>query len=260
MDATENVAATENEQPLTGGNSTAVVRVGDTVRRTAGPWTPTVHALLQHLRARGVTEVPEPHGTDDAGREVVSFVPGDVAHYPLPTWLWTDAVLHDAATLLRRVHDASVGLDLPDAVWQVPAREPVEVVCHNDFAPYNLVFDDGRLVGVIDCDTASPGPRVWDLAYLAYRLVPYGEDAGDAAPGPGERAARLEELVRTYSVGLDHAPTPDEVLATMVDRLEDLARFSDARATETGRTDLAEHAAMYRRDAQRVRALASSPT
>jgi hypothetical protein len=35
--------------PLGGGNmSSGVVRVGDTVRRPAGPWTPAVHALLTH--------------------------------------------------------------------------------------------------------------------------------------------------------------------------------------------------------------------
>ena len=35
----------EHEEVLAGGNMTAVVRVGDTVRRGAGPWTPTIHAF-----------------------------------------------------------------------------------------------------------------------------------------------------------------------------------------------------------------------
>ena len=52
----------EPEVPLTGGDMTTVVRVGDTVRRTAGPWTPSVHALLRHLRAEGFTQVPKPRG------------------------------------------------------------------------------------------------------------------------------------------------------------------------------------------------------
>jgi thiamine kinase-like enzyme len=42
----------ERERVLTGGLATPeVVRVGDTVRRTAGRWTPAVHALLRHLDA-----------------------------------------------------------------------------------------------------------------------------------------------------------------------------------------------------------------
>ena len=31
---------------------TPVVRVGDTVRRTAGPWTPAVHGLLRYILLR----------------------------------------------------------------------------------------------------------------------------------------------------------------------------------------------------------------
>ena len=38
----------------------------------------------------------------------------------------------------------------------------------------------------------------------------------------------------------------------MAARLEELAAFADARAAETGRDDFAEHAAMYRRDRDRV--------
>jgi hypothetical protein len=50
---------TGTEIPLDGGNmSSGVVRVGDTVRRPAGPWTPTVHALLGHLHAAGFRGAP----------------------------------------------------------------------------------------------------------------------------------------------------------------------------------------------------------
>ncbi len=47
------------------------MRVGDTVRRAAGPWTPTIHALLRHLRASGLSMVPEPLGIDEQGREII---------------------------------------------------------------------------------------------------------------------------------------------------------------------------------------------
>jgi hypothetical protein len=69
------------EIPLAGGNvSGGVVRVGDTVRRPAGPWTPAVHALLDHLHAVGFRGAPRPLGLDDRGREVLTYVPGPVAH------------------------------------------------------------------------------------------------------------------------------------------------------------------------------------
>ncbi len=237
-------------EELQGGNSNAVTRVGTTVRRPTGPWTPAVHRLLATLRAAGVTEVPEPVGFDDEGREVLSFIPGDIGHHPLPGWLWSDAILREAGHLLRRLHDASEPMASERAVWQLPVHHPVEVVCHNDVAPYNLVFRDGHVVGLIDFDTASPGPRIWDFAYLAYRLVPFGEDAGDLAPAADERPARLAALIDAYRGDF----RPADVLAAAADRLDELATFTDGRAAETGRPEFVDHAAMYRRDRDRLRA------
>ena len=61
-----------------------VTRDGDAVVRAAAPWTASVHALLAHLRARGVTWVPEPLGPRADGRAAVSWVDGEVPAYPMP--------------------------------------------------------------------------------------------------------------------------------------------------------------------------------
>ena len=126
----------DGEEVLAGGDMTAVVRVGDTVRRTAGPWTPTVHAFMRHLRASGFGLIPEPLGIDERGREIISLLPGAPASYPLPDFAWSDATLTVVAQALRRFHDASVGFTAPaDGCWQWPAHTPTQVICHNDFAP-----------------------------------------------------------------------------------------------------------------------------
>jgi Ser/Thr protein kinase RdoA (MazF antagonist) len=65
-----------------------------------------------------------------------------------------------------------VDFELGGAVWQLPARIPNEVICHNDFAPHNVAFLDGATVGAIDFDMCSPGPRLWDLAYFASGTSP----------------------------------------------------------------------------------------
>jgi len=242
----------KREEVLAGGNSNDVVKIGGTVHRTAGPWTPSVHRLLRTLRDHGITEVPEPLGFDDLGREVVSYLPGAVANYPLPDWLWSQEALADAARLLRKIHDAGTHLPPDGETWQLPAHTPAETICHNDFAPYNMVFREGAPVGVIDFDTASPGPRIWDLAYLAYRMVPFVQDAGPGAPNHDEHLPRLDALLAAY--GIDY-PRHD-VLETMASRLDELAEFTDGRATATGRDDFTQHAAMYRIDAARMRHLA----
>lgn len=159
------------EQQL-GAGVTQVARVGDTVRRTASAWTPRVHELLRGLRAAGFTEGPEPLGFDERGREILSYLPGEVA---------LDArgeqAVVSAARLLRRFHDAGATLvdRLPREGWQFPAMAPAEVIVHGDFATYNLVFHGEEAVGVIDFDTARPGPRWWDVAYAVYRFAPLPE-------------------------------------------------------------------------------------
>ena len=54
------------------------MRIGDTVRRPLRPFSLTVQAYLAHLRDAGFTGAPLPFGVDEQGREVLSFVPGDV--------------------------------------------------------------------------------------------------------------------------------------------------------------------------------------
>src|SRR3954453_3491113 len=226
-----------------GGNLSAAVRVGDTVQRDAGPWTPTIHRLLRHLHGRRVGWVPQPLGTigDPPAREVLSLLPGTVPQYPMPAWVWSDAVLEDAAERLATLHRASRDFDLAGACWQLPAHTPVEVICHNDFAPYNLVFDaQHTVVGVIDWDTASPGSRIWDLAYLAYRLLPLAApDNPDAAAAGNleERHRRLALLCRRYG---DDDIDPASVVASAVQRLHELADFTASRA-RSGTQHLAAH-------------------
>ncbi len=166
---------------LSGGNITQVVRIGQTVRRTTAPWSATVHHLLRHLEAQDFTGAPRFLGIDEEGREILSFLPGTVGHYPLPTALWSDDTLIATAQFLRRYHDTTASFVSPtDAIWQFvyPDVQQHEVICHNDVAPYNIVYQNNLPSALIDFDTAGPGPRLWDIAYALYRFVPlsYAQD------------------------------------------------------------------------------------
>jgi hypothetical protein len=106
--------ARDAEQPLPGGNvSAGVVRVGDTVRRPAGPHTPAVHALLVYLHAAGFEGAPRPLGVDERGREVLSFIPGTVPWPDRFELLEPHQRLARAATLIREFHDAVTGFVPP---------------------------------------------------------------------------------------------------------------------------------------------------
>lgn len=234
--------------PLTGGNVTSVVRMGTTVRRAAGAWTPGVHALLDAWESAGITQAPRSFGLDDHGREIVSFLPGTVLSSADPRTLYSPRLLVEAGALLRRMHDASVGVVAEPYTWRVE-HEPREVICHGDFAPYNLIVDGVELAGVIDADFAGPGPRLRDLAYLAYRLAPFAEDAEGYDPAcDGTVSARLSLLSKAYGLEV----SDDELRGEMIARLHELAAFSDNQAARTANESLEAHAAMYRRDAERL--------
>jgi Ser/Thr protein kinase RdoA (MazF antagonist) len=169
--ATEERSATE-EIPLEGGvaNPGAVVLVGDTVRRPTGPHTEAVHALLAHLRSVGFEGAPEPLGIDERGREVLSFVPGDVPVPPYPAWALRDEALASVARLLHRFHDAVRGFDPAGYTWSSELADDVTgeadgpMVVHRDVCPENVVFRDGEAVALLDFDFAGPGQALGDVA------------------------------------------------------------------------------------------------
>ncbi|GAA1872773.1 hypothetical protein GCM10009715_19490 [Paeniglutamicibacter psychrophenolicus] len=176
------------QEPLAGGNASGeVLRIGMTVRK---PWlesTPSVQRFMAHLREQGLTDVPQPLGTDAQGRQVVEFVPGTPAPHDRPLPL---EVLEEVGRRIRRIHDAAESFERsPDDIWNtlIPAERP-ELVCHNDLAPWNLIA--GERLAFIDWDGAGPSTRLWDLAYAAQSFA-FLNDGQD----PGAAAARLRVLV-----------------------------------------------------------------
>jgi hypothetical protein len=168
-------------EPLTGdGVTQGIVRIGDTVRRPLRPFSLTVQTYLAHLRDAGFTGAPLPFGVDEQGREMLSFVPGDVPRNPLPPETAGEEVLVALARLIRALHEASAGwVPPPGAVWGgTPAsvRRPVidgtELVSHRDYYPGNVVFRDGLPVALIDFDLAKPTTRLYDLANALWYWAP----------------------------------------------------------------------------------------
>src|SRR5258707_1668890 len=94
-----------------------MVRIGSTVRRPLRPFSLTVQAYLGHLREAGFTGAPLPLGVDEQGREVLSFVPGDVPRNPLPAQTAGEEVLVALARLIRAQPEPSaVSVPPPAAV------------------------------------------------------------------------------------------------------------------------------------------------
>lgn len=176
--------AGDPEVPLLGGDVTeGLVRVGDTVRRPASPASDGVHALLDHLHRHGFAGAPQYLGRDRQGRDVLSFVEGEVASRPWPDWIADPDRLASVARLTRKYDDAVASMGVPQwaHVLRLPdppgapisiAGEP-ELVGHMDLTPENVVFRNGSASALIDFDLITPSTRVEEVCSLLHWWAPW---------------------------------------------------------------------------------------
>ena len=215
------------------GTFTTLAKVGNTVRRSTGPWTPAVHALLRHLERAGFDGAPRVLGVDTQGREILTYIPGDVPRNASPE-VATDHALVEVGRLLRRYHDAVSGFSLPPGIGWYGEADPGAgcVVCHNDLAPRNTVFRGGSPVAFLDFDLASPAQPAWDVAHLAWQFVPLVDDRNCAHHGwssPPDRPGRLRLLSDGYGLSERERIELPELLAR---RIEATASGIEALAAE----------------------------
>ena len=208
------------EQPLPGGvRHGRTVRVGETVRKPSGPWTPTIQVLLAHLVAKGLP-VPRPLGVDEQGRETLSYIEGRASLYPWPEILKTQQGIACVGRTLRMFHDAIADFVPPSpCIWQDFENRPPaygEIVCHGDFGPYNLIWSESEIVGVVDWEFARPAVPMRDLAWAAVTCVPLRRDEGDPnlvfRPTLAEARLRLIRLLESYG-RVDRAAVIDACIA-----------------------------------------------
>jgi hypothetical protein len=202
------------EQALAGGRQTqGIVRVGQTVRRSLHERSDYVHALLRHLEAVGFDGAPRLLGIDAQGREVLTYLPGEVV-VRSPARL-SDARLDSAARLIRRFHNATAGTSLAD---------DQEVVGHGDLGPHNIVFDGDVAVGIIDWDAnVGPASRLVDLGHAVWCCA----DVAELAVPVAEQARKVRRLCDAYGW-----PEVDLVVQEIGDRFR-RARDQHAQAGRT---------------------------
>ena len=192
------------EEKLNFGSVSSPVKIGNTVHRQAGAWTPTIHALLKFLNQNGFAYAPHVLGMDERGREILDFLPGKAATRPWPAVLLTDKGLTQAAKMLRQYHNLVQDFSLPpNAEWRIGrlGKKPEQIIRHGDLGPWNTLWQSDTLTGLIDWDFAEPGERITDLAQMAYYFVPLRREEGWQKVGFTERPdfkERLKTLCTAY--------------------------------------------------------------
>ncbi|MFS0879105.1 phosphotransferase [Metabacillus niabensis] len=227
----------EKEEMLTGGNVSNVYRSGHTVRRELKPGSTNIHKLLKHLEKKGFSFAPKFLGIDEKGREILSFIEGEAGNYPLKNYMWSNDVLMEIAKMHRLYHDAVSDFPVTND-WKPIDQTPnkTEVICHNDFAIYNIIFRNKKPVGIIDFDVAAPGPRLWDIAYTLYTCVPlsrvYHSETGEAVYYQSMLHAdhikqRVKLFFESYGMGME-----EDYLEMVILRLEGLCKYMKRKADE----------------------------
>lgn len=189
-----------------------VERDGNAVRRPADYWSPAVHDLLRYLES---ADFPAPRvlGTED-GVETLTWIDGESGPVGWAKVV-PEAGLRRWARFLRRYHDAVAGYRPPaDSVWSsgTGTCAPGEIICHGDYGPWNGVWRDGRVAGLIDWDHARPASPLFDVAYALEYAAPFRADEECARwlryPGPPDRRRRIEVFCDAYGMAV-----PDDVRA-----------------------------------------------
>jgi hypothetical protein len=167
-----------NEVPLVGGRTTAgVVKVGQTVRRPMGLHSDFVHELLTKLDDLEFPHSPKFLGIDESGREILTFVDGEV---PQDLGAFELAQISKGGSILRALHDVTL---------QMCGNG--QVICHGDASPCNYVFQDSVPACLIDFDAAFIGDRRIDFGYGCWLWSNIGTDGQDVAKAAGKLSAYM---------------------------------------------------------------------
>lgn len=79
-----------------------------------------------------------------------------------------------------------------------------DILCHNDFGPWNVVWRGAAPICIIDWDYAAPAPPLDDVAYALEWSIPFAPDEDCLTwrrfSQPPDRRRRVEVFARGYGL------------------------------------------------------------
>ena len=183
-----------------------ILRIGNTVHRPVGWWTPAVHKLLRYLESVGFKYSPRVLGFDSKGREILSFIDGDSGK---DSWtkIVTDQGLRKYAKLLREYHNAvSEYHPANNSEWAYMKGgvKGGEIICHGDFGVWNIVWRNEEPVGIVDWDFVLPAKPRYDVLYALEYSAPFRDDEFSIKwhhfPKVPDRKHRIKVFAKAYGL------------------------------------------------------------
>lgn len=109
------------------------------------------------------------------------------------TFAWPNVQAYLSPAFRNRVQDIEQGIsrNLLNPYESLPRQ-----LIHRDFHPGNLIFQDGKVVGVLDFDRVRLGIRIFDLCYLSTAVL--AQDFSDPQ-GRNNWPLFVQDLVKGYS-------------------------------------------------------------
>ena len=232
-----------NEGEASAGSINQVQRIGNTIHRPSYPWTKTINHFLAHLHSKGIKEIGQPLGFHEDGRSIYNYLPGTAALRPWIDILKQEEGLVFLTNFLKRFHLVQSDYEIPSgAIWYVPTEhlQKGTIIRHGDFGPWNTIWQEQQLTGVIDWDFAEPGTVLQDLAQLAWYTVPLRGESGWQEAGFPSRP----DFKRCLLVICD---TYDVSLSNLLDAIISLQNLEMHRLIELGAKNVFPWSIFYNR-------------
>jgi thiamine kinase-like enzyme len=178
-----------------------VFKENDMVKRPMEKWSNNVHSLLTHFRNNNLP-VPKIIKVDNQ-YEYLEYINGEMIH----PHKWNNELLYELAVLIKKLHSVAKTFEhnknMEWKKWYLREIGNPLICSHGDIAPWNVITNGNKIVGLIDWEMAGPMDPIIELARVCW-LFPqlFDDDLGKLyeLPSPNERANQIRLILDTYGL------------------------------------------------------------